>query len=207
MKYFSLLNEDTVHPATNAKIIPEKQLSQLLDAAEVLERAQDDAKKFLEDTKIECKKLTKKAKEKGYQEGLTEFNTALLALDEHIKKMNHDLQQAVLPIALKAAKKIVGAELKSHPEIIIDIVTQALKPVTESHIVKIIVNKDDKVILDKEKENIKKLLDQVQNFSIVERADIAKGDCIIETEAGIINASLDNQWRALESAFTAFMKR
>ena len=33
------------------------------------------------------------------------------------------------------------------------------------------------------------------------------GVCIIETEAGIINASLENQWRALESAFEAFMKQ
>ena len=53
---------------------------------------------------------------------------------------------------------------------------------------------------------IRKTLEQVKTFSIEEREDVAPGGCIIETEAGIINASLENQWRALESAFEAFMK-
>ncbi|MBI3211529.1 MAG: HrpE/YscL family type III secretion apparatus protein, partial [Simkania negevensis] len=44
-------------------------------------------------------------------------------------------------------------------------------------------------------------------FSLEDREDIAPGGCIIETEAGIINASLANQWQALEAAFAAFMGR
>ena len=36
---------------------------------------------------------------------------------------------------------------------------------------------------------------------------IEPGGCIIETEAGIINAQLENQWRSLENAFESFMKK
>ena len=61
--------------------------------------------------------------------------------------------------------------------------------------------------LEKERSKIKKIFEHLDSFSLQERADIEPGGCIIETEAGIINAQLENQWRALESAFESFMKK
>ncbi len=206
MKYFSLINKSTVHPATNAKVIPSSEFSKLINATEVLKKTKKDAEEFLKENSEECKRRAISAEERGYNKGLIEFNTQLLVLDRHIKQMRHDLQQSVLPIALQAAKKIVGGELRSYPDAIVSMVMQALKPITQSHLVKIIISKQDKVILDEKKESIRNILDQIESFSIVERGDLSQGDCIIETEAGIINASLGNQWRALEAAFNAFMK-
>lgn len=77
----------------------------------------------------------------------------------------------------------------------------------QHHRVRIYVNKQDLDILETNKSKIKDVLEQVQSFSIEERPDIEPGGCIIETEAGIINAQLENQWRALESAFESFMKK
>ena len=121
--------------------------------------------------------------------------------------MEHELQKTILPLALKAAKKIVGRELEIKPETIVDIVRQTLKPVTQHHNIKIFVAKQDKEALEKEKKELRNILEHVQTFIIEEREDITPGGCIIETEAGIINASLENQWRALESAFETFMKQ
>ena len=121
--------------------------------------------------------------------------------------MEHELQKTILPLALKAAKKIVGRELELKPETIVDIVRQTLKPVTQHHNIKIFVAKQDKEALEKEKKELRNILEHVQTFIIEEREDITPGGCIIETEAGIINASLENQWRALESAFETFMKQ
>ena len=112
-----------------------------------------------------------------------------------------------MPIALTAAKKILGRELELHPTAIIDIINQTLKPITQSHKVIIYVNKDDLALLEKSKGKIKKQLEQVKEFSIQERLDVKKGGCLIETEAGIINAQLDSQWRALEAALEKFHKK
>jgi type III secretion protein L len=50
------------------------------------------------------------------------------------------------------------------------------------------------------------MFEQLQFLGVQERPDIAPGGCIIETENGIINASVDNQWKALETAFQKYMK-
>jgi type III secretion protein L len=101
----------------------------------------------------------------------------------------------------------LGEEIKLMPERIVDIVLQALKPVTEHRKIKIYANKEDLEILEKEKPKIKELLKEVESLSILERGDVEKGGCIIETEAGIINAQLENQWKALETAFKSFMEK
>ena len=128
------------------------------------------------------------------------------AFERTVRAIKLELQNEIIPIALKAAKKIVGAQLELKPDTIVDIVMQALSPVVQNHRFTIYVNKADKEILEANKSRIKAILDQMQMLSVQERADIAPGGCIIETEAGIINATIENQWRALEAAFARYMK-
>ena len=206
-KYFSLIYSGEIHKGSEEKVIGADEFSELMKATDVLKKAKSDVKEYLENNKEECAKLLKKAEEAGFNQGLTEFNKQIIHYEEKIKQMEHDLQKMILPLALKAAKKIVGRELEAKPETIVDIVRQTLKPVTQSHHIRIFVSKQDKDALEKNKQDLKAILDQVQTFAIEEREDVTPGGCIIETEAGIINASLENQWRALESAFEAFMKR
>ncbi|HPE85046.1 MAG TPA: FliH/SctL family protein [Chlamydiales bacterium] len=206
MKYFAIIDGETVHPGKEDKVIPADEFSTLLEAKELLEKVQQTTEAQIERAKKNSQNIRKKAKAEGFQEGLNQLNEHILQFENQIKHLRHETQKQILPLALKAAKKIVNRELEVDPNVIIDIVTGALRPVTQYKQVKIYVHKSDKEILEKEKDNIKKILDQVQSFSIVERDDVEVGGCIIETEAGIINASLENQWRSLEAAFETFMK-
>jgi len=206
-KYFSLIYSGEIRQGSEEKVIPSDAFSELLSSIEVLNKAKEDVKSYLSNNKEECKKLLEQAREAGFNEGLSEFNKQILHYEQRIKQMEHELQKMILPLALRAAKKIVGRELQSNPETIVDIVRQTLKPVTQNHHIRIFVAKEDKEILEQKKKELKAILEQVQTFIIEEKEDITPGGCIIETEAGIINASLENQWRALESAFEAFMKK
>ncbi len=207
MKFFSLIYQGEVHPASEEKVIPADQYSILLEAKEIVQKAQDDAKQLHQATQEECVQLRKQAEDEGFAEGLARFNDQLLFFDTELKKIRHDAMQAVLPLALKAAKKIVSKELEAHPETIVDIVLQALAPITQNHRIKIYVSKEEREIVEAHKSKIRDLLEQVESLSILDRPDITPGGCIIETESGIINATIENQWRALEAAFDRFKKR
>jgi type III secretion protein L len=206
MKIFSLLYQGDIHFAADQKIIPSEQLSTLLTAEEVLRKTQEDAATYKAQVDAECEELRKKAKEEGFNEGLSKFNDHLLQFDKEIKKIRHEAQKSILPLALKAAKKIVSKELELHPETIVDIVMQTLSSVKQNHRIKIYINKADKDPLESEKNKLKEIFESLQSLSILEREDVSPGGCIIETESGIINASIENQWRSLESAFEKYMK-
>lgn len=206
MKFFSLIYQGEVHPSTEEKVIPAEDFSTLVRASEVLERAEQDAENYRQETQKECQQLKDKAQKEGFQEGLKQFNEHLISFERSLRVLRLELQNQIIPIALKAAKKIVGSQLELKPDAIVDIVQQALAPVMQNHRFVIYVNKADKEILEAQKPKIKSILEQVQVLAIHERADIAPGGCVIETESGIINVKIEDQWRALESAFEKYMK-
>lgn len=206
MKIFSLLYQGDVHPVGDEKIIPQEDYSALLEAAELVQKAQEDAKLYREETQKECEELKETAKKEGFEAGLVRFNEHILHLEAELKKLRHETHKLMLPLVLKAAKKIVAKELELHPDTIVDIVLQTLAPVTQSRKIIIYVNKADKELLEAQKPKLKQILEHVDMLSIQDRQDISAGGCIIETESGIINAGIENQWRALESAFDKYMK-
>ncbi|HEX4839398.1 MAG TPA: HrpE/YscL family type III secretion apparatus protein [Rhabdochlamydiaceae bacterium] len=205
-KLFTLIEDEEIHLASNKKVIPLEDFSTLIEAVEILEKARQNAEEYRARTEAECLELREAAKKEGYQEGLEQLNANIIGLDQEKKRLRHEMNKLILPLALKAAKKIVAKELEMNPETIVDIVLQALSPVLQNHQITIWVNKADKDILENEKNQLKEKLEQVQSLSIKERDDVAQGGCIIETESGIINASIDNQWRAIESAFDKYLK-
>lgn len=204
MKFFSLISEKQVRIAPQVKRIPASELAILQNASEILEEAKKDALEFKKQVAIESEAVKENAFAEGFQAGLEKFNAHLLSLDKELQELRVEIQKRILPLSLTAARKIIGEELKHHPERIVDIVLNSLKPVTQHKKIKIYVNKADLAMLEQRKPEIKAIFEHLQSLVIEERNDVEPGGCIIETEAGIINAQLENQWRALEMAFAAY---
>ena len=205
MYCFRLIKEGKVHTGKE-KIIRKDEFEELLSAKELLQKSEKECKQVLDEAHKECALIKEKAKEEGFQEGLNIFNEQMLLFEDKLKMLKHELQKAVLPLVLKSTKKIIGEELKQNPESILSIVMQSIKSVIQSKIVKLYVNASDLEYLESEKELLKKNFERLESFQIEKRDDIEKGSCIIETERGILNATLENQYRALERALEAHMK-
>lgn len=207
MTLLSLIYQGDISLNKKTKVIPREDFSDIITAKELIKKAEEDIKKYKEENKQLCEQLKKEAEENGYQKGLENLNAHIISLDKGIREIRLEMQSQILPLAMQAMKKILGAELQLNPERVVDIVLQALKPVSQNYEIKLLVSKHDKQYLEANKERIKKLLDHAKVLVIEERDDISKGGCVIETESGIINATLENQFRALESALESYLKR
>lgn len=207
MFLFTLISGKTVHLPIGKKVVPKKAFASMVEANELLQEATKEVDAYRKQVIEECKLLKEEAVKQGFDEGLEKLNTHILKLDKTLKTISEEVKNQILPLALKAVRKIVGEELKLAPDRIIDVVMQALKPVVQHHKITIYVNRDDLKIIENNKKKIKSILQQVEVLSFQERADIEAGGCIIETESGIINAQLENQLLALEAAFKTFIKK
>jgi len=199
-KFFTLISKEEVRLAPGEKIIPAKEFTTFKNAKEILKKVKSDAAIYKKEVAHEGEKSKELAFNEGFQEGLISLNKHFLALDKELKDLREDIQKKLLPLALSAARKLMGEELRLHPDRIVDIVLTSLKPVTQHRKIIIYVNKVDLEILEEKKSVIRGIFEHLENLSIQERSDIEPGGCMIETEAGIINAQLENQWRALEQA-------
>lgn len=206
-KYFTLINGSAVHQAGKGKIIPAESFSELLESHQLIEKVQKDGEDYRLSVAKECEKLKEKAQKEGYEEGFKAWVEHIAKLEEEIIQVRKDLEKMLGPVALKAAKKIVGREIELNDDTIVDIVSNSLKAVSQHKKIAIYVNKKDLEILERNRAKLKQLFENLEVLSLRDRADIAPGGCVIETEGGIINAQLENQWRTLESALDALFKK
>lgn len=206
-KFFSLIHGDAVHIAPKTKVLPASALSTLATAEEVLEKVKDDAEQFRKEVAAECEAEKEQAQKEGFEKGFLEWIERIASLEQEIQKTHENVQKLVVPIALKAAKKIVGRELEASEDTVVDIVANSLKSVAQHKRIRVYVNREDLDALERNRERLKKLFEALESFSIRERDDIEPGGCIIETEGGIINAQLSNQWEIMENAFEKLMQQ
>lgn len=192
---------------TEGKIIPKEEVEEITRVQKLTE----ELEQFIEDEKVrqqeayEAKKI--EGFEAGYQEGLIKFNEWILQFDAMTRETKHDAQKSIVPIALKAAQKIVSEQIRLHPETIVSIVKNALSSVSQHKKFRILVSKVDKDALEAGKPELEKVLPQLEVLEIEARSDIAQGSCRIETDKGVINADMDRQWKALEEAFRRMQQK
>ncbi len=206
-KLFSLLYGYKNKISANQRILPADAVGKLLDAQEVLASVQREAEKYKLDIVKECELLKEKAQQEGYAGGYQQWAEHIAKQEEEIVKVRQDLEKMLIPVALKAAKKIVGREIELSEDTIVDIVANSLKAVSQHKKVTIYVNKKDLDPIERSRVRLKEIFENVEVLSLRERADVKQGGCVIETEGGIINAQLENQWSALERAFAVLMKK
>ncbi|MBA3815080.1 MAG: HrpE/YscL family type III secretion apparatus protein [Parachlamydiaceae bacterium] len=206
-KFFSLIYGEKSKIIPNQKIIPAEAVGLILDAQEVLVRVKQDAEKYKIDVAQECEKLKELAKQEGFAEGYQKWAEHIAKIEEEIIKVRGELEKMLIPVALKAAKKIVGREIELSENTIVDIVSNSLKAVSQHKKITVYVNKKDLDPIEASRPRLKDIFESLEVLSLRERSDIVRGGCVIETEGGIINAQLENQWSALERAFTSLMKK
>ena len=206
-KFFSLVRGGAVHTAGNHKVIPAEDFSEILASHEVIEQVKKDAENYRLEVAKECEILKEKAQKEGFEEGFKKWVEHIANVEAEIVQVRKDLEKVLVPVALKAAKKIVGREIELSDDTIVDIVSNSLKAVSQHKRITIYVNKKDLDSLEHHRPKLKEIFEGLEVLSLRDRSDISQGGCVIETEGGIINAQLENQWRALESALDVLFRK
>ena len=205
-KIFTLIHGEGIHASPGVKVFSSNAYSKVINAKEMLQTVQEDAEKYRKKVVEECEKQKEKAYQEGFEAGFSKWLGMVRQLEEKITEVHDEVHELVIPIALQAAKKIVGREIELNKDTILDIVKNKLKAVAQHKRIRIFVNKEDMQVLEKHKEDLKSLFEELQSLTLVEKNDITPGGCIIETDGGIINAQIENQWKLIEEAFEGFMQ-
>lgn len=199
-KFFSMIDGRSVAIAPGTKRLSADAFSTLLSCTELLSAAKKDAEEYRKQVTAECEELKAHAESEGFQAGFDQWTQTVSYLEGEIAKVQKELQKVVMPVAIKAAKKIVAAELKVNPEVVLDIVASTLKSIAQHKRIVLYVSKKDFDLLERSKSKLKPIFEELESLSIRDRDDIEPGGCVIETEVGIVNARLEDRWRTLEAA-------
>jgi len=184
--------------AASPKILRKDVYDAGLDARVILESAQREAQAIIEEAETRRDSIVHAAHGEGYQKGLAEWDNALRSAREAQQELYAKYEPEMIRVAVKIAEKIIGEELRAHPETIVSIARECLRGVRHEHSLILRVN-------PKEAEEVQRNLDSLveaagsgRRIQIVSDAAVAAGGCIVDSAVGVIDARLETQLKCLE---------
>ena len=194
------LTEKSIVPIAGTKIIKAEDAALCIEANEILDCAKKEAAKIIDDANA----MYEKRKQEGYDDGVAAGKI------EHVEKIMEtvlssvefieNIETTLVDVVNSSLKKIIGESNKD--EMIVAIIRKALNDVRNQQ--KVVI----RIALEDEKAVTKALATMIQNknggfIDIIPDARLKHGACILESELGVIDASLDIQLAILEKAFKA----
>ena len=206
-KLFSLLRPADVELRPGEKILPQEDLSTLLDSSQLLEQVQKDALEYRKKIVAETELAKQQAKQEGFELGLREWAGQMFELEKEVEKIRAEYERLIAKVAVKAAQSVVGKQLQEKPELFTDIVANTLKAVSQHRRIAIYCSRHDYELLEAQKPKLKALFEQLEILTVQVRAEMQPGGYTVETERGIINSSdAAKVWQTLETAFETQLK-
>lgn len=192
------LNTDSLQPAAGAKIVKAAELGQLYEASALLDAARQKAA----DMERAALEAYEEKKREGYADGLEEGKL------EHAEKMMETIissvefiegiESTLVNVVNQSIRKIIG-EMEDK-ERIVAIVRNALSVVRGQQKVTVrVAPADEAAVL----EAMAGMTAGGGNsfMTVIADARLERDSCILESELGVVDASLSTQLKALENAF------
>ena len=128
---------------------------------------------------------------------LAKLDELLASLQIDLERLDRELSHEVVQLGLAVARKLVGAALKVHPEIVQGCVEDALRHVVQpSGPINVIVHPEDAAVVRAHLE----VSPHAGTWALKEDAAIARGGCRIATGAGEIDATVTQRWERITAA-------
>lgn len=188
-------------PAVGTKLIKAKDFEALGDATQIIKDAQEKAQAILqkaeEDYKARYEQGYIDGQEAGKMEHTEKVMETVLASVEFIEK----IESTVVNVVSQSIRKILGD--MDADERIKHIVSAALNNVRGQQKVTVRVSPRDEPAVSSYLE----AMTSGSFLTVVADARLADDSCIIESELGVIDASLKTQLKAFENAFSSKIKK
>lgn len=198
------------------KLVAEQTGVAELERVSIEERVEHEALARLKD-------LQEQAYQQAYQLGLDEgrekaFQEARVALSEKIEHMGTLLasienvkselvnfnESHFVKLAFYMAKRLFMEEISADPEKVINILRHAIEGAQSEEEITLRVSPSDFEFVESMKEKLGKDFDQLKRAKVEASEDIKSGGCIVETNYGDVDATIE---RRLEKLWTAVTEK
>ncbi len=176
----------------------------------------DEIELMLRQARMKAAEIEKEAYEKGFSEGeragretgekmveavLKQYTQTL----EELKGLRHNLltgsEREVVRLSLEVAKKVVKREVCVDEELILALVKVALSRLADQSVMTVRVNPKDGQSILHFRESPGHRDSWHDGIKLVEDPLITRGGCLIETDSGVIDARVEEQFREIEKGF------
>jgi type III secretion protein L len=192
-------------PLASPKILKREVFEASREARDIVALAQEKAKQLIEEAEREREIIRHKARQEGVEQGLVEWNQVLARTNQRADELARNWEEKMLRLSVRVAEKIIGEQLRVHPDTVVDIVREVLQGARPGRHLTIQVNEADAQQVRLRTDRLRETLSASSEIHIVASSTVPPGGCIVESELGIIDARLETQLRCLEEVLIRSM--
>lgn len=175
----------------------------------ILLATQEKADEILAQARTQAEDLQKQAFEQGMaqgrEEGKKDLHPSLVALADAGQALIVFEQQLIsrstpqlVRLALEIAEKVIGKAVQEDPQIVASILERARREVSEAKLIRIWLHPADYRTLEETRADLVKVgEDGGRKIEVKSSEEIDRGGCRVETEIGLVDATLPTQIQEL----------
>ena len=186
------------------------------EAERVLSTARAEAAGLLEDAQTQAEALREAAWQEGHHSGKIEartlveaelradWDTRKEALRAEVNELVREIADArqtlwagqeseMVALTFEIAQQVIKTEVSQNPEVVRAVIANAVRRITDKENVRVRVSVSDAPRVKEMRQEILELMDGLRHLEIVDDRRVGDGGCVIETNAGTIDAKIETQ--------------
>ena len=201
-----LVNKPDFALASDRRLVKATEAATVRSAAEIIAAAEAEAARIREAAKTEFEAEKKRGYEKGLADGKMEIAMQKLDLVDSSVAFMEGVEQKMADVVMKALKSFV-VEIGDR-EMVLQIVRKTLNAVIRTQ--RQVTLKVAPELVETVKARVAELrtaYPTVETFDVIEDARLKGAACILETEAGVADASVETQLAAIEKSLSRHISK
>ena len=192
-----LIEKQNFTLASDRRLVKSSEVATVKSAAEIIAAAEAEAARIREEAKAAFEAEKQRGYEKGLQDGKMEIAMQKLEQVDQSVAFMESVEGKLANIVLKALKTCV--EEIGDEEMVVNIVRKTMNAVirTQRHVT-LKVAPEMVAVVKERVASLREAYPTVETFDVVEDSRLTGPACILETEAGVADASVDTQLAAIE---------
>lgn len=209
---------------------PEVILDAEQEAARIIKEAKESSEAIIVDAYHQADRIRenaeKEGKDLGYKEGFSlgtkeaeqtlndEYNKKIdevlsikNELNEKHKNLFKDSEAEIIDLVLTTVDKVFETRRHSDEYLIETLIKQAVSKISKSTTITIRVSDIDYPIAIASRNRILTGSERIDDIEFKRDSSLEQGSCLIESENGIIDSSLDSQFQGIREIFTALLNK
>ncbi|MDO5383019.1 MAG: FliH/SctL family protein [Eubacteriales bacterium] len=181
-------------------------------AQQIIAEANSEANSVIENAGNEAERIATEARNRGYQEGIqsaqqqmdnemanleSEYEQKKQQLQQEYEQMKADIEPKLVDVLTDVFRKVTLTVAEDNQEIILHLINGVMRNADSSRDFIIKVSPEDYKFLLNNQGKIYCAMSREVNIDIVEDMTMERNQCIIETDTGVFNCSLDIELRNL----------
>jgi len=206
-----------IDPLEEAK---KKAIQEMERAQAEAERIRSEAEEILTSARKRAEEIESRAYDQGFSQGRKDgeelgrkqyeamaqrLKYVIEALEKQGNTIFAKYEAQIVQLTIEAAKHIVGREIKIDPSIVLECLKSAMDQVVEGSHLRIHLHPKDVELVSEFIRREQKVPGN-HPIDLIPDTTIERGGCFIETEFGLVDATMESKWQAVSDAMKKILE-